>query len=326
MVAGGRSTRSCDTGNDAAHAFASVLERPVHPGEIVPDPATVRRLLAAQLPDWAGLPLRRVVSAGTVHVLYRLGKDMVVRLPRTPGGLGEAETERVWLPRLAPALPLEIPVQLAAAGPGEGYPWPWSVYRWLDGENAVTAHPEPRRAARDLGAFVARLRGIDADHGPEPGDRNNRRGAPLANRDAHTREQIAILTADRDPDLDEDRARAVWDAAVTAPSWQGPPVWLHGDLIPGNLLVVDGALTAVIDWGCLAVGDPAYDLIPAWSLFDAATRPTFRTAACLDDAAWARGRGWALSTAATALTYYRDTNAEFAGVSRRILRAVLAPD
>lgn len=296
----------------------------MHPGEIVPDAATVRELLAIQLGDWADLPLRRIASAGTVHVLYRLGDSMVVRLPRIPGGVGEGETERVWLPRLAPHLPLSIPRHLAAGQPGEGYPWPWSVYGWLAGEDAVASPPEPGRAARDLGVFVRTLRGIDAAQAPVPGNRNNLRGAPLATLDAHTRGQLALLAAGRDPDLDLDLATAIWDAAVAASSWDGPPVWLHGDLIPGNLLVADGVLTAVIDWGCLAAGDPAYDLIPAWSLFDTDTRPTFRAAAGLDDAAWVRGRGWALSTAVTALTYYRDTNAEFAGVSRRILRAVFA--
>lgn len=296
----------------------------MHPGEIVLDAATLRRLLVAQLPEWADLPLRRVTSAGTVHVLYRLGDTMVVRLPRISGGVGEADVERSWLPCLAPHLPLAIPVQLAAGEPGEGYPWPWSVYHWLDGDDAVSAPPEPDRAARDLGSFVTALRGIDTVGAPGPDARNNLRGAPLAQRDAHTRGQLTILAGERDPDLDLARATAVWDAAVQAPAWDRPPVWVHGDLIPSNLLVADGALTAVIDWGCLAVGDPAYDLIPAWSLLSAADRPAFRAAAGLDDATWVRGRGWALSTAVTALTYYRDTNAQFAGVSRRILRAVLA--
>lgn len=191
----------------------------MHPGEIVADAATVRRLLATQLPDLVGLPLRRVASGGTVHVLYRLGDTMVVRLPRIPGALGEAEIERRWLPVLAGQLPLAVPVPLAAGEPGEGYPWPWSVYAWLDGADAVTTPPEPAAAARDLAAFVRTLRHIDANGAPEPAERNNFRGAPLAARDTQTRRQLAVLAAGRDPDLDLAGATVIWDAAVGAPAW-----------------------------------------------------------------------------------------------------------
>jgi len=288
----------------------------MHVDEVDTDVALVGRLLAAQFPQWADLPIEPVHSAGTDNAIYRLGDDMAVRLPRIHWATEQVEKEHRWLPRLAPHLPLAIPVPLAKGTPGEGYPWDWSVCRWLEGENATIEHiADPGLLAMDLAEFVAALHGIDPTDGPPAG-----RGVPLAMRDAPTRTAIEDLHGI----VDTDATTVAWDAALQTPEWPGPAVWIHGDLQSGNLLAVQGRLSAVIDFGCLGVGDPACDLIVAWNLLSAETREVFRAALRVDDATWARGRGWALSVGLIALPYYQSTNLVLAGISRRAIGEVLA--
>jgi aminoglycoside phosphotransferase (APT) family kinase protein len=292
----------------------------VHRDELAIDDALVRRLLAAQFPQWADLPLERVESDGTDNAIYRLGGYMAVRLPRINWAVGQVEKEHRWLLRLAPHLPLAIPVPLARGVPGEGYPWDWSVYRWLDGENAtVDRIADLRQAALDLASFVAALQRIDPAGGPLAGGENSR-GVPLAMRDARTRAAIASLRGT----LDTDAVTAAWDEALRAPAWSGPGVWVHGDLHAGNLLARHGRLSAVIDFGALAVGDPACDLMGAWMLLTPDTRVVFRAALAVDEATWARGRGWALSVALIILPYYKDTNPVLCGIARYAVAEVLA--
>jgi aminoglycoside phosphotransferase (APT) family kinase protein len=293
----------------------------MHIDEVDVNVALVGRLLAAQFPQWADLPIEPVHSAGTDNALYRLGADLAVRLPRIEGATGQVDKEHQWLPRLAPLLPLAIPVPLAKGTPGEGYPWHWSVYRWLEGENATIERiADPGQAARDLAQFIAALQRIDPTGGPPPGAHNSFRGMPLSTRDADTRAAIASL----DGMLDTGAVTAAWDAALQASAWDGPPVWIHGDLQSLNLLVQQGRISAVIDFGCLGVGDPACDLIVAWNLLSAQTRDAFRAALPVDDATWARGRGWALSVGLIALPYYQSTNPVLAGIARRAIAEVLA--
>ncbi|MEU6302087.1 aminoglycoside phosphotransferase family protein [Streptomyces chartreusis] len=287
------------------------------------DAALVARLVAEQFPAWGGLAVRRVRSAGTDNAMYRLGDDMVVRLPRLPGGARQVDTEHRWLPRLAPRLPLAVPVPLAKGAPGAGYALPWGVYRWLEGENAHDAPlTELADAAERLGRFVAALRTVDAVGGPP-----SWRGGPVGENDAHVRTAIRDLgTAGT---LDAPAATAVWEDALRLPQWDDAPVWLHGDLLPGNLLTSAGRLTAVIDFGGLGVGDPAADTIAAWAVFDAEAREVFRAAADVDEATWARGRGWALCFGLMAEHYYGDacgngTNPVLASVGRRAVAEVLA--
>jgi len=236
--------------------------------------------------------------------MYRLGEDMAVRLPRIPGGTGTIETE-LRLPKLAPLLPVDI-----------------SLHRWLDGESLnVEQVADPVALAQDLGGFVAALRRIDTTGGPIAG-RDGSRGVPLARRDAATREAIAQL----DGVVDGPAVTAAWEAAVRAPMWQHPGVWIHGDLLSGNVLIDDsGRLSAVIDFGCMAVGDPACDVMAAWTLFEAEGREAFRSVIEVDDATWTRGRGWALSFALIALRYYMHTNPVFVRDARHVIREVLAP-
>ena len=293
----------------------------MHEGEVATDLSLVRRLLAAQFPGWAGLPIKSVRSAGTDNAVYRLGDDMAVRLPRIPWATGQVEKEHRWLPRLAPHLPLAIPTPLAMGKPGEGYPWHWSVYKWLEGENATVERiADPRRMAIDLAQFILALQRVDPAGGPPPGAHNSYRGVPLAKRDTPTREAISALHGT----VDTEAATAAWEDALGAPEWHGRPVWIHGDLQPGNLLAVEGRLTAVIDFGCLGVGDPACDVMPAWLFLPADARAIFRAELQVDDATWARGRGWALSLGLIALPYYHITNPVLAGIARRAIAEVLA--
>lgn len=274
------------------------------------------RLLAAQFPQWADLPIEPVPSAGTDNALYRLGHDMAVRLPRIHRAVKDLDKEHQWLPRLAPLLPVAIPEPLGQGEPAEGYAWRWSVYRWLAGENpAVGRIADPASLATELAQFIAALQRIDPTGGPPAG-----RGVPLEARDAPTRAAIDALQGI----VDTAAVTAAWDAALQAPAWPGPPVWVHGDLSPGNLLSVDGRLSAVIDFGGLGVGDPACDLIVAWNLLPADTRIDFRAALRVDDATWERGRGWALSVALIQLPYYHSTNPALAANARHVIGEVLA--
>ena len=294
----------------------------MHPGRHAIDDDLVRRLIAEQFPQWAGLPVERYPSGGTVNAMYRLGDGMVVRLPLVNGGAKDVAMEQEWLPLLVSHLPTAIPEVLGAGSPAEGYPWPWSVYRWLVGENPETgAMSEPVLLAKDLGEFVAAMRSITLPGAPEA-----HRGGPLASLDTSTRAAIEELREIPQEGVDCDTAAAVWEEALRAPGWDGPPVWLHADLMPGNLLVNSGRLTSVIDFGCMGMGDPACDLFPAWNLLPADARKVFREALGVDDATWTRGRGRTLSQALVALPYYRRTNPAMAHNARHVIRVVLGKD
>lgn len=290
----------------------------MHAGEPETDSALVRRLVARQFPRWAELPVSPVAEAGTDYALYRLGDELAVRLPRGPRVVAQLEKELLWLPRLAPLLPLPIPVPVAAGEPDEGYPYRWSVSRWLPGEAATGARPA--HAADDLAAFVGALQGIDAADGPPPGTHNVWRGVSLAERAAQTGDAVERLARM----VGDERLLPAWEDALQAAEWEGPPVWVHGDLDARNVLVRRGRLSAVIDFGCLGVGDPACDAMVAWKLVPAEERAAFREALRIDDATWLRARAWVLSQAAMALTYYTEqTNAPIVHEARRWLAEAL---
>ncbi len=290
--------------------------RKMHADEIPTDAQLVRRLLAAQFPEWSDLPITPVPSSGTDNALYRLGDEMVVRLPRIHWALNDIAKDFRWLPVLAPRLPVAIPTPLARGAPGEGYPAEWGVYRWLDGENPVAGRLEDAAGlATDAAGFIAALRRIERADAPAAS-----RGRPLAVRDADTRAAIAQLGAS----VDANAVSVAWEAARAAPAWSGPPVWVHGDLLAGNLLVRQGRLTGVIDFSGTGVGDPACDLMVAWNLLPPEARSILRDELGVDDATWARARGLALSWALIALPYYEDTNPPFAASARHTLGEVLA--
>lgn len=294
----------------------------MHEDEVDIDAALVRCLLAAQFPGWADLPVEPVIPWGTDNALYRLGEEMVIRLPRHEPTIGTLRKELRWLPSLAPHLPLPIPAPLAEGTPAEGYPFPWAVYSWLDGETATAEHmADPRQFATDLAGFIAALQRIDPVGGPPPGQHNAFRGAPLVDRDSAVRQSVAALRKEIDVDL----VTAIWEEALRAPEWHGRSVWIHGDLDSRNLLLRNGRLSAVIDFGCLGVGDPACDVMVAWKVFSANARQTFRKALSVDDATWARARGWVLSQALIALPYYTmETNPTLVLEARRWMAEILA--
>ena len=292
----------------------------MHTDKVDINVSLVRRLLAAQFPRWADLPIKPVEVSGWDNRTFHLGAQMTVRLPSAAPYALQVEKEHRWLPKLAPLLPLPIPVPLAKGAPTDGYPWQWSVYRWLEGETATAERiADLRQFATTLADFLTALQRIDSAGGPPPGRHNFFRGGPLTVYDAETRQAIAAL----DGRIDTDAASAVWEAALAA-TWYGSPVWLHGDVAAGNLLVKGGRLSAVIDFGTSGVGDPSCDLAIAWTLFGGESRDAFRAALQLDNATWARGRGCALSWALIFIPYYLDTNPVGVSGARHVIDEVLA--
>lgn len=280
------------------------------------DVPLVRRLLRTQFPEWSRLPVSSVESAGLDNAIYRLGTNLAVRLPRRRIGADQTEKEHRWLPVLGPQLPLAVPVPVGAGVPGEGYPWHWTICPWLGGEIAALAPAaDMSQAAVSLARFVRALQAIDPTGGPA----SEFRGGPLAVRERVSQAAAAVL---RDS-LDIRRVMAVWEAAVREPAWAGRPGWLHGDLHPANLLVSNGRLTGVIDFGLLCVGDPACDLMVAWTYLSAGAREVFRDELAVDDSTWVRGRGWALHLGLMAAAYSAD-NPVLGDIGRYTIDEVLA--
>ena len=294
----------------------------MHTDEEATDAELVRRLLSAQFPSWAELRIEPVLPAGTDNAIYRLGDDMCVRLPRLQSKTLPLEKELRWLPEIAPLLPLEVPVPLAVGEPAEGFPFRWSVYRWLDGTPASTDRiADLHQAANELAGFLIALQRLDATGGPPPGQHNAFRGVPLSARDKAMRASINSLGGA----VDRAAVVSAWEAALDASEWERRPVWIHGDLDLRNLLVKGGRLSAVIDFGCLGIGDPACDVALAWKVLAGDARDVFRTALHVDQSTWIRAQGWVLSQALMALSYYTvETNAVLVREARRWIAAVLA--
>ncbi len=280
----------------------------------------VRRLLRSQFPQWGDLPVVPVEADGWDNRTYRLGEDKAVRLPTAAGYVPAVAKENQWLPVLASQLPVAVPSVLAVGVPGEGYPFPWSVREWLPGETAQDGPVrDPAPLATAVGEFLVALQACDPVGGPVAGEHSHYRGASPAHYDLETGSCLAKL----DGRIDTARAASVWKAALSA-EWTGEPVWFHGDVAAGNLLVSDGALSAVIDFGTSGVGDPACDLVIAWTLFGGPSRAAFREAVGQDDATWARARGWVLWKALLGLAASVDVDEERAGSDERLIADVVA--
>ena len=289
----------------------------MHADEVAIDADLVRRLIAAQFPEWAGLPIERYASGGTCNAIYRLGADKYVRLPLIEAFVHALDWEAKWLPRLAPRLPLAIPEVLGRGTPGEGYPFEWSVYRWIEGETWRLDHVDDSiNAALKLAAFIAALREIDGADAAKP---PALWAASLPTRDAWVR---ATIDASRDM-IDADALTAAWDAAVTLPVYDGPPIWVHSDMLRGNVLVKHGQLEAIVDFGCVHGGDPARDLVAGWTLLTREARNVFRDALSVDDVTWARARAWAIPHVG-AIPYYRETNRNMVEGALQTIGEILA--
>ncbi|MEV5962745.1 aminoglycoside phosphotransferase family protein [Kribbella sp. NPDC051952] len=291
----------------------------MNPDEVGISEGLVRGLIGSQFPEWAQLPLVEVRSAGTDNAMFRLGDAMAVRLPRLDRAAEMVARELRCLPLLAPQLPLAIPVPLAAGTPEGEFPYPWSVYRWLAGEDLATRTDlDLGDVGGRLGEFIAVLRRIET-----AGGLDSPRASPVDARDDDV-VRATIRQLSEEGSLDGDAAIAVWESALAAPSWNRPPVWIHGDLFPSNLLAELGRLTAVIDFGLVGLGDPATDMLPAWTLLTARSRELFRAAADVDDATWTRGRGWALNAGLGAVRVYRKTNPVLAAAGQHALDQLVA--
>lgn len=287
------------------------------PKRVLVEVDQVRRLVAGQFSQWAGLAVEPVANGGWDNWTFHLGSDMVVRLPSAAEYAQAVEKEHRWLPVLAPQLPVPIPVPLARGGPGEHYPYPWSIYRWINGEAATADRiADPIGFAIELADFLDALWRIDAAGGPQPGVHNWFRGGPLKTYDPDTRAALRELKAYVDVAAAED----IWAEALGS-RWDGVDRWFHGDMAEGNLLLRNGRLGAVIDFGTCGVGDPSCDLAIAWTLLGAEGRLAFRDRLAVDDQTWVRGRGWALwkTLAACANTYERPETADEFETAKRIL-------
>jgi aminoglycoside phosphotransferase (APT) family kinase protein len=282
------------------------------------DAALVKRLIAAQFPQWSDLPVTPVAVDGWDNRTYRLGDDMTARLPTAAGYVSAVAKENEWLPRLAPALPVAVPPILAMGAPGEGYPFPWSVRGWLPGEPVDPDRIDDLSGfAVSVAGFIRALQRCDTAGGPPAGEHSWYRGTSPAYYDDETRRCLVALEGRVDTAV----ATTVWDAALAA-EWRGEPVWFHGDIASGNLLVVDGKLAAVIDFGTSGVGDPACDLVIAWTMFSGDSRRAFREAVGHDDGAWARARGWAIWKAMLVLSGTTDPHQS--AINQRVIDEVLA--
>jgi aminoglycoside phosphotransferase (APT) family kinase protein len=293
----------------------------LHAGEIDISSQLAARLIAEQFPQWRALAVRPLAFAGTECVLYRLGDDLLIRLPRRPGERLDPFLTQGFLARLAPWLPIAVPELIAEGQPAADYPACWGVLRWLDGETPVEGHlTEPGLLAGDLAGFLRALWAVDLVKVGLAGGPAAYRGGPLADQHEFTLTTLGRL----DGLTDTEAARAIWDAAMQLPAWDGPATLIHADMMPGNLVTRNGRLAAVIDFAATGLGDPSLDLIVAWMLLPAAVRPAFRTATGVDDATWLRGRARALSMALGHLDYYRDTNPVMTSNARFTIGEVLA--
>jgi aminoglycoside phosphotransferase (APT) family kinase protein len=287
----------------------------MHDGEIEFRAELVERLVASQFPELAGLEIRAVRSTGTVNAIYRLGDDLCTRLPRVRRWSDDLVKEQLWLPRLAPHLSLRVPEPVAVGRPAGDYPFTWAIYRWLDGQPyADDLVTDEHQAAADLAGFVLELRQLDPAGAPRGGRR------PLHELDAPTR--MAVESARGV--IDSDAALAAWTDALAAPAWGGTPRWIHADLLRPNLLTSRGRLSAVIDFGSAGAGDPASDVIAAWSVFGPIGRAAYRAALDTDDGTWARARGIALHQAAMIIPYYETSNPGFVALAKRTIEEILA--
>lgn len=268
----------------------------MHPDEVDVDESLVRRLLVEQFPKWTDLPLRRVEPSGTDHAIFRLGEDFSVRLPRVNGRSSPGSKEIYWLPKLACVLPVDVPIPVAEGHPGQGYPWFWEIHTWVSGEALPLDAVDPAVIAQDLCNLIERLQRVSPEDAPRG------RGVPLAERDTDFRYWLERFDGDRDI------PRALWERALAAAPWSGPPVWHHGDLDARNWLISDGRVSGVIDWGCMGTGDPACDLMVAWKLHSPPALQLIRETLPFDQATWARAHGWVVSQAVAILAYYTPRN------------------
>lgn len=304
----------------------------LHEDELAVSAEVVRGLVDEQLPRFAGLELSRLPASGSTNVLFRLGDELLVRLPRQPSGSATIDKEAKYLPLIASSVSVRLPTVVAMGEPGLGYPERWSVVQWIDGGHPGVPVPPGRDAtclARELAQVVGELHTV-----PVPPDArtdpalSGYRGGPLRAIDADIREYLADCRTIPDLQLDVDACDRFWSTAMSLPDppRDSRPRWIHTDMVAENLLLRHGRLAAVLDFGALALGHTSVDLVAAWELFGAADRDVFRSTLGVDDADWARGRAWAFAIAVMTFPYYWHTMPERCAHRLVMARAVLDDD
>lgn len=280
----------------------------------------VYQLISAQFPQWSNLIIRPVEMSGWDNRTFHLGDEMLVRLPSASNYADQVEKEQEWLPQLAPFLPNKIPVPLGMGTPDENYPWKWSVYRWIEGET-VASSPEVDLCilAKDLANFLVALQSVDPKGGPIAGPQNFYRGGSVTVYDSETRHAIRVLN----DKINSSLVTEIWEAGCVK-TWSEEPVWVHGDISAGNLLINNNRLNAVIDFGQLCIGDPACDLVIAWTLFDAESRREFHDTLQPDPYTWARARSWALWKALIVMLNSAQTNVVEAKQAHKTFENILS--
>lgn len=294
----------------------------LHENEIPADEAVVKSLLRNQRPDWASLPLAPA-GAGTDNTMFRLGDELLVRLPRTAAKARSLNKERTWLPRLGPLLPRQIPEPVHAGTPAPEFPLPWSIYRWIDGTEVSSKAVQDWAAfGTDLATFVHELHNIDLMGAARAGELSWYRGGTLKGCAEDISAYFEDCRATEDSGLDVETLEQLWRTAVELPEPSSPHVWLHGDLRPANLLAAKGRLHAVIDFGCLSVGFPAAEHAPVWDL-PAPARQAYWNATNIDDPTWIQARAWAIAVGIAGISYYRNIWPAFVTDCRTRLEAIL---
>lgn len=288
----------------------------MHKNELDINERLVKTLLKDQYPLWANLPLKKIQSSGTDNTLFRLGSEYVVRLPRIHWAADSINKEYEWVPKLAHVLQTPLSVPVFKGKSTSFYPYSWIVAKWNEGDNPdFEKDSEYEHLAKDLAHFLNELHSIQLANGP-----TSRRGVCLKEINKETEQAIKQLAGEIDSHL----TASVWRDLANIPSWSKEPVWIHGDFLPGNILIKHNRLSAVIDFSDVGIGDPACDLIIAWSLFGSRSRRVFReNLEQVDNDTWERGQGWALSIALIMLAYYKNTNPVLAALARRMIKQVL---
>ena len=279
----------------------------------------VQKLIQKQFPEWAQLEIKPVKFSGHDNRTFHLGKQMSVRLPSDAAYAPQVEKENRWLPILSKELSLPISAPIAKGNPSEEYPWPWSINKWIEGETVTKQNVRDlNEFATDLASFLVELQSIDASNGPIAGAHNFYRGGLISVYD----EEARVAIENNKDVFDEALLKELWDLALQS-TWERTPVWIHGDVAPGNLLVKDGKLCAVIDFGILGVGDPACDAAMAWTFFDKHSRSVFKEVLCMDKETWNRARGWALWKALITYDANKGSNEKVAEEAYRVIQVIV---
>lgn len=282
----------------------------------------VVKLLKEQFPHWSHLEVIPVEPGGWDNRTFRLGRDMSIRLPSAQSYEVQVHKEHIWLPKLACHFSVSIAQPIALGRPSKDYPFYWSIYRWIEGEsahNVSLSDAELQKLAFDIAQFLRDLQHIKTDGGPLPGPHNYHRGGNLTHYDNETRLSIVQCQSFINADL----ATSVWEQALSS-RWDKKPVWIHGDLSAGNILLENGRLVAVIDFGCLGIGDPSCDLVIAWTLLHKESRKIFQSELTLDQNTWLRAKGWALWKALITFSNIEDKYSIQANTQLAIIEEILA--